>query len=843
MADSVVSFLLENLTQLLKNETKLLYGVGDQVRSLQLELTIINQFLRNSTEKREKVGDLVSLIRDVAHEAEDIIDSFIINMAKHKRRNTVDKFLHSLQHTSMLRSVATDIESIKIQIATIYRNRDTYGIENDMETGDDSVRRTTLQSRRNRVEENEVVSFIKDAKIVIRLLTDLTSCSKVVSIVGMGGLGKTTLAKKVYNDSIVKNRFNCRAWVTVSQEFASKDLLMNILESVTKVTDKMYKMEEDKLIEELRKCFEMKSYLVVLDDVWSTEAWDGIKDAFPRTSNGRVLITTRIKEVALHASPIPPYLLPLLNKEDSWELFSRKAFRDEGCPKELEKDGRRIAEKCNGLPLALVVAGGLLAKREKSTRVLSKMAENVSWYLNEDPEKCFDILALSYEELPPKLKPCFLYFGVFPEDFEIPVRQLIRLWVAEGFIKEDKTRKAEDIAEEYLEDLVDRSLITVLRKSCDGRIKSCSIHDLLRDLSISKGLQENFLVVHSGIKTSTSLATTATVKPRRLSVHCKISRYISSNPYDSSRVRSLLCFNDNDELNGEYFRSLHKDFRLLRVLDFGATSVPRVLPRAEKLILLRYLKMNAPHLEEIPPFISGLPNLQTLDLSESKILNFRRNFWDMQQLRHLFLSGKCYCLVKEAKPMPNLETFSTSNSSILCAVDFSQVFPNLTKLGVICSSSCIDMFDELQDVTSIKIIKIIGELANPIKEDGFSLNLTKITLARTKLRQSQFAKVGEFPNLQTLKLLEKSLAGSIMQCNKRGFPQLQVLYMEQLHVNTWSMQSGAMKNLQSLVIKSCKSLKALPEQLKQVTTLRHITTYGCSFRIGEFGENVVKRES
>ncbi|KAM7524467.1 hypothetical protein LguiA_014369 [Lonicera macranthoides] len=365
-------------------------------------------------------------------------------------------------------------------------------------------------------------------------------------------------------------------------------------------------MEEDKLIEELRKCFEMKSYLVVLDDVWSTEAWDGIKDAFPETSDGRVLITTRIKEVALHSSRIPPYLLPLLNKEDSWELFLRKAFRGEGCPKELEKME-------DGLPRN--VMGGLLAKREKSTRVLSKMAENVSCYLCEDLEKCFDILALSYKELPPKLKPCFLYFGVFPEDFEIPVQQLVRLWVAEGFIKEDKTRKAEDISEEYLEDLIDRSLIIVLRKSSDGCITSCSIHDLLQDLIIFKGLLENFLVVHSSIKTSTSLPTTTTTKPRRLSVHCKISRYISSNPYDSSRVRSLLCFGDKDELNSEYFRSLHKDFQYLRVLDFRTTSVPRVLPRAKKLILLRYLKMNAPHLEEIPPFISGLPNLQTLDLS------------------------------------------------------------------------------------------------------------------------------------------------------------------------------------------------------------------------------------
>lgn len=207
----------------------------------------------------------------------------------------------------------------------------------------------------------------------------------------------------------------------------------------------------------------------------------------------------------------------------------------------------------------------------------------------------------------------------------------------------------------------------------------------------------------------------------------------------------------------------------------------------------------------------------------------------MQQLKHLFLSGELFGGVTGAKPMPNLKTFSTVNSNVLHVADFNKVFPNLINLGVLCSFN-IDIFENLQDVTSIKIIKIIGELANPIKADGFSLKLTKVTLAGTYLRQSQFAKVAEFPNLQTLKLLEGSLAVSIIKCNK---PQFQVLHMEELHVSTWTMQSGAMKNLQSLVIRSCKSLKALPEQLKQVTTLHYISTYGCLFSIGEFGENGV----
>ncbi|KAM7528813.1 hypothetical protein LguiB_032223 [Lonicera macranthoides] len=579
-------------------------------------LSTINQFLNNSKDKREKVGDLVNQIRDVAQEAEDIIEMFIVNMAKHKMRGTVDKFLHGLQHTWTLRSVATDIERLQNQIATIYQNKEFYGIQDDKETVDDSVRRR------------------------------------------------------------------------------------------------------------------------------------------------------------------------------SWELLARKAFWGKRCPKELEKDGRRIAEKCKGLPLSLVVAGALLAQREKSTRVWSKLAENVNWYLNDDGEKCLDILALSYEELPPKLKSCFLYFGVFPEDFQIPVRQLIRLWMAEGFVKDERNMKAEDIADEYLEDLVDRSLIIARDERSDGGIKSCSIHDVLREFCIEKGLQENFFV-HSG--TSTSLDTTT--KPRRLSINRKISEHISSKVYDSSRVRSLLYFGHLNKVNGKILNSIVKDFPLLRVFDLGITSFPENLSSFGQLILLRYVKLYAPGLREIPPPICRLPNLQTLDLSNSIIVSFQPNFWDMQQLRHLFISGILSCHVRGAKPMPNLQTFSTVSSKILSHVDVSEVFPNLTNLGVRCSSD-IDVFGKLHDVTSIKIIKIIGELAaQPIKGDGFLSNLTKITLVGTKLEQSQFAKLGELPNLEALKLLKGSMNdGSHLECNEGCFPRLQVLHVQRTKVN-WNIKSGAFKNL------------------------------------------------
>ena len=160
-----------------------------------------------------------------------------------------------------------------------------------------------------------------------------------------------------------------------------------------------------------------------------------------------------MKEVALHASSVNnsipsilPYELPFLKKDESWELLSKKVFQGDPCPPELEALGRQIAESCDGLPLAIVVLGGLLANKEKTYRIWSKLIGHVNSHLTEDRSQCQDILALSYNHLPRHLKPCFLYLGIYPEDFEIPARQLIQLWIVEGFVQQTGNRNVEDVA-------------------------------------------------------------------------------------------------------------------------------------------------------------------------------------------------------------------------------------------------------------------------------------------------------------------------------------------------------------------------------------------------------------
>lgn len=233
----------------------------------------------------------------------------------------------------------------------------------------------------------------------------------------------------------------------------------------------MYKLNADQLADILRDYLSNGKYLIVIDDVWSTETWDGLKVAFPnRNCGSRILLNSRNTNVAIHANPeSPPHHLRFLTTNESWELLQKKVFGKGNCPPELEVLGHQISLKCYGLPLAIVVVAGLLLKKDKTRDWWKKVADSVSTYVAKDPRQCLDVLALSYYHLPDHLKICYIYFGIFSEDFARRVWKLLRLWVAEGFIQQTGQECLENVAEEYLEDLVERNLILVAEKRANDR--------------------------------------------------------------------------------------------------------------------------------------------------------------------------------------------------------------------------------------------------------------------------------------------------------------------------------------------------------------------------------------
>ncbi|XP_047959872.1 putative late blight resistance protein homolog R1A-10 [Salvia hispanica] len=455
-----------------------------QAESLTEKITFLEGFLGIYSPHlpySKEADPLESSIADAAYAAEYIIESHIVDQIKMDGVRAGPKSLYEA-----LEEVIKDMDLIEKEAKEI---KQTLGVQHQLHTKStpsDSLKSSPIAKESSMVGAEEALLEMKD-----KLTSDCRDL-QIIPIVGMGGSGKTTLAMNIYQDRLIKEHFYVSAWVAISQEYNIQEILVHILRQLNQNVGQT--SSEEGLGEILHKNLFGRKYLIILDDMWSIKAWDGIRWFLPDNKNGsRIVVTTRLSNLGSDLSHSKNFEMRLLNWFDSWELLSKIVFGENVCPPELVDICWRIVSGCKGLPLAIVVIGGLLAKSNHTREIWGSIQENLSSIVNsEDDEWCFRILHMSYKQLPVYLKPCFLYMGNFREDKVIRRSLLVELWVAEGILKPISGKSLEEIAKMYLKDLADRNLVLIDKIGTNGEIKSCKIHDLLRDMCLKEVNKERF---------------------------------------------------------------------------------------------------------------------------------------------------------------------------------------------------------------------------------------------------------------------------------------------------------------------------------------------------------------
>ncbi|XP_027075867.1 putative late blight resistance protein homolog R1A-10 [Coffea arabica] len=686
-----------------------------------------------------------------------------------------------------------------------------------------------MDSKRSIPVLNEVlVDLDHEVKTIIHRLTRGSKLLDFVSIVGMAGLGKTTLANRVCNDPLIMSHFHILARCTVSQVYSMHSLLVQLLCSISsRSPDEYLELDENDLALKLYKLLKRNRYLIFLDDVWEIKAWNLLERSLPDDVNGsRILFTSRIQ---LQFKPdSKAHHLRHLTDEESWKLLQRKVFGKEGFPPTLGKVGPQIANLCRGLPLTVVLVAGILTNTAEDC--WEEVAKSLTSNIVLDDEYCMTTLELSYSHLLDDLKAYLLYFGAFKEDEDVPIRRLLWLWISEGFVRKTEEKSLEDVADDYLKDLVDRSLVMVSEQRTMGGAKTCQLHDLVNEFCVKKAKEENFLHVLHGRNDRFIL--TGPSNPFRVCDQNAGNLMIRELMPEFPNVRSLLLFNKDDL--GFWLP------KLLRVLDLGELEFGAYFPMEVLLLAhLRYLALRTIAVKFIPAAIANLSRLQTfLVRGNSFDCLLPKTIWNIKTLRHLWTTYRndgFIFPVENLEVSPGLDHLDTLSLAIDPSSQSLQKI--LTKLPNIRRLRC-KMTESREEATRIGN-GILGfdclsqlESLTLVYFDRygfkFPLNLKKLTLLATDPLWSEISTIGKLPKLEVLKLLGSSVVGEEWEMTEGEFPKLRVLKLSQLwDFRSWTASSDNFPRLEKLVVRWCRELEEVPSCLGECPTLEMIEVTGC----------------
>ncbi|PON60228.1 NB-ARC domain, LRR domain containing protein [Trema orientale] len=892
MAETVVGLVVDKLIPLLTEEAKLLKGVHKEVDVIRHELQSILAFLKDADRRAETEGDTISDgvrlwvkdLREVAFQIEDVTDEYTLHIAQWRQqkqqRSLRLRFIRLLHKGACFvaklkprHDIASKIQELKQTVQEIKGRSAPYGFNSTQQAPTTASQNSKWYGPRNDhhfLKETEVVGIESARDELIAKLEGGSPRRTVISLVGTGGLGKTTLAHQVYIRAKELN-FDRHAWVEVSPSYNKVELLRNLIKEFCQarkesVPERIDEMDELKVTTKIREYLQGKSYLIIFDDVWNINFWGDIKNALPEDNdkNARIVITTRDVKVANFcktSSVVHIHELQPMPMEDAWELFRKKAFHsepEENCPAELENLSREILKRCDGLPLAIVVIAGLLSTKGNSVDEWRNLLTSLSSELesNEHLKSIPKIMSLSYNDLPYHLKSCFLYFGIFPKDYSIPPERLFQQWIAEGFVKPRKDKTLEAIAEEYLVELINRSMVQVTEVGYDGKAESCSVHDLMREIILQKMDDLSFCQVLSGTDSNFRGST------RRISI-LNSSHDAFESCGELSHVRSVFVFDKDESIN--YFVSIiTKNCKLLKVLYFeGDPSLDHLPEDIGDLFHLRYLSVRGTRVKVLPKSIGKLENLETLNLEKSLVYELTFEISRLRKLRNLIgyqldenqdfhidsLRGlkikngigcskalqQLYCIeanVNLFKELNNLTQMRTLGITKLKNEDGRKLCDSIQKMKQLeflqVASVSEDETLSLEDLSSppqfLRQLFLYGHLRTLPEWITKLQNLVEVSIRWSKLEEDPMEALQKLRNLLKLGIDNDAYNGDKLHFKEGAFPKLKELSLCTLSkLQLVVIEEGALRNLEVFAVGPCPQLQELPSGFKHLRNIKEFS--------------------